>query len=179
MKNIRLLVCAVFLLSLVSVAPVSAQSITAFENTIIDYQLPYPGILPDNPLFFLKQTRDSIQLFLAQDPLAKAEVFLQLSDKSLSAALELSKKGKHKLTIERVAKSEELFAKAIEIVEKQGSKMDAAKKTDFLAVLKKANLKHRETIDELMKDLPQGQFEQIQKLRETNVALEGRISTIK
>src|SRR5438309_421306 len=47
----------------------------------ISYQLPYPGMLPDNPLYFLKVIRDGVWSFLLSNPLKKADFDLLQADK--------------------------------------------------------------------------------------------------
>lgn len=54
-----------------------------------DYALPYPGILPDHPLYFLKDFRDKIIEMLVVDPERKAEFYLLQSDKFLNATQSL------------------------------------------------------------------------------------------
>ena len=54
-----------------------------------DYFLPYPGILPNHPLYFLKDIRDRIIEMLIADPERKAEFYLLQSDKWLSAGVAL------------------------------------------------------------------------------------------
>lgn len=67
-----------------------AQDITLTPTPIsINYTLPYPGILPGNPLYVLKVIRDRIILFLISDPLKKAEFDVLLADKRLSAGMYL------------------------------------------------------------------------------------------
>lgn len=166
-----LLVVAVFL---IAIPKSQAQTITTLQEKIIDYQLPYPGLLPDNPLYFIKQIRDSFMLFMAQDQLKKDEVYLQISDKNLSAAVELAKKGRHKLSVEKVEEAEDGFDG---IIDRQ--KKEKKKNTDFIEKLKKANLKHRETIENLMKDMPQGQVELMQKLREKNMEIGKNLESVK
>ena len=60
----------------------------------IDYTLPYPGILPDNPLYFLKDLRDKIIEFLISDPVNKAEFYILQADKKLNMGITLSGMGK-------------------------------------------------------------------------------------
>ena len=57
-----------------------------------DYMLPYPGILPDHPLYFLKDFRDKIIEMLIVDPERKSEFYLLQSDKYLSASQSLIEK---------------------------------------------------------------------------------------
>ncbi|MFC1646997.1 hypothetical protein ACFL1A_01805 [Patescibacteria group bacterium] len=52
----------------------------------IEYSLPYPGILADHPLYFLKKLRDQIMSILITDPVKKIEFLILQSDKFLSMA---------------------------------------------------------------------------------------------
>jgi hypothetical protein len=65
------------------------------ENTTkVDYVLPYPGILPDNPIYFLKDLRDKIMEMLIADPVKKMEFHLLQSDKFIGMALSYEGQGK-------------------------------------------------------------------------------------
>lgn len=88
---------------------------------IIDYQLPYPGLLPDSPLYFLRALRDSISGFLIADPLKKAEFDLLQADKRLSAGIYLSNSKKYDLADSTISKGENYLEDSI-------SKMEQAKK---------------------------------------------------
>jgi hypothetical protein len=58
----------------------------------VDYKLPYPGIMPDSPLWPLKDLRDkTIGLFLF-DPVTKARYHLLQADKRFAAGLALKNK---------------------------------------------------------------------------------------
>ncbi|HSW97310.1 MAG TPA: hypothetical protein VLF89_05800, partial [Candidatus Saccharimonadales bacterium] len=46
----------------------SISPIITMENKQIQYDLPYPGLLPDNPLYSLKVLRDKIVEFFISDP---------------------------------------------------------------------------------------------------------------
>src|SRR5258708_61565 len=72
-----------------SIMPAISPIIT-MENKEIQYELPYPGILPDNPLYFLKTFRDTIVLFLISEPWKKADFDLQQADKLVNASIYLS-----------------------------------------------------------------------------------------
>ena len=154
-----------------------AQTIT-FEK-VIDYQLPYPGILPDNPLYVFKEMRDSIQVMMAGSPLEKAKAQLQIADKNMAAAVELSAKGKHQLAGERISKAQEHVLKIIAILNRQSDKTTQDQRTEFKMTLAKANLKHRETIETLMRDTPSGQVEQLEKLRQKNIEIQESISKLR
>lgn len=56
----------------------------------VSYELAYPGILPDNPLYVFKVARDVIVGFFISDPLKKAQFDLLMADKRLNAGVYLS-----------------------------------------------------------------------------------------
>ena len=56
----------------------------------VEYILPYPGILPTHPLYFLKTIRDQIVEALISDPIKKADFYITQADKKLSMALALA-----------------------------------------------------------------------------------------
>jgi len=66
------------------------------------YALPYPGILPDHPLYFLKTLRDKIIESLIADPVRKAEFYILQSDKYMNTAIFLQQKGKISLSIKAI-----------------------------------------------------------------------------
>lgn len=93
-------------------------SVVAQENTQPeDYQLPYAGILPDSPLYFLKTTRDKIISFLISDSLKKAEFDVLQADKRLQAGVQLVEKGKEDLAEVTISKGENYFEEAISNIE--------------------------------------------------------------
>jgi hypothetical protein len=72
-----------------SLAPINSvvdTTIPANQPTI-DYTLPYPGMLTNHPLYFLKQVRDQLMLTFINDPVAKTQFYLLQSDKFLSMAM--------------------------------------------------------------------------------------------
>src|SRR4030067_2121577 len=77
----------------------------------IEYNLPYPGILPDHPLFIIKSIRDKILEFTTRDNSKKAELYLLLSDKRAAMVMPLAKNGKDKLAVTSLKQTEEYFSK--------------------------------------------------------------------
>jgi len=67
---------------------------SAGQKKEVEYILPYPGILPDNPLFFLKNVRDRIIELMISDPVNKGEFYILQADKKLNTGILLSEKGK-------------------------------------------------------------------------------------
>lgn len=166
-----------FLLTgMISAPTVQAQTITGFDTRVMDYQLPYPGLLPDNPLYLIKSLRNSVLLLVTTDDLEKAKIMLNLSDKRMAMAKPLADKGKLSMSVESVIEAEELFERMLPVVAKIE---DQNKRSEFLIEIKKANLKHREEIETLMKEIPQGEIEELQKLIEKNIEIEKQISAIK
>ncbi len=83
-----------------------------------DYPLPYPGMLPDNPLYIIKTVRDGIILFLISDPIKKAEFNLLQAGKRFQAGLFLIKKSDQKapLAFSTIDKGINYFSQSITIV---------------------------------------------------------------
>lgn len=79
----------------------------------VEYTLPYPGILPDHPLYFLKSLRDSIINLLITDPLKKAEFAKLRSDKFIGMGSMLVKKGNWDLAVKTFMDSNAEMRKAV------------------------------------------------------------------
>ncbi len=102
-----------------SVLQASPSTLQVTQQSSSEYVLPYPGILPDHPLYTLKNFRDSILELLISDPARKIDFYILQSDKEISAAQLLSVNGKNayvKQTVEHATVYKEkalLQAKAI------------------------------------------------------------------
>src|SRR3989338_6920091 len=106
MKRLILIFAALYLvLSSVAFAQVGSPNPTGTS----DYQLPYPGILPDNPLYNLKTLRDKVWSFLISNPSKKAEFDLLQADKRLSVAIALFDLKKYDLAEATISKGENYF----------------------------------------------------------------------
>lgn len=81
-----------------------------------DYVLPYPGILPDHPLYMLKTMRDSILDFLITDPMKKAEFYILVADKHLNSGIFLLNKQKESLAAQSVTAAEQYMEKSVDLV---------------------------------------------------------------
>ena len=96
-------------------APVSSYAQTPVASPspspIIDYPLPYPGILPDNPLYLMKALRDRVVSIVISDPLKKAQFDLLMADVRLNAAQYLFAKGEEKYSLAEttISKGENYF----------------------------------------------------------------------
>ena len=118
----------------------------------IEYQLPYPGILPDNPLYSLKAIRDKVVDFLISDPKKKAEFSLLQADKRLNAGVYLFNSAKENdkkvnLAISTISKAENYFFKSIMEIKK--AKAQGVNISDLAGKLLTASEKHQEVITSL------------------------------
>lgn len=115
-----------------------------------EYQLPYTGILPDNPFYFLKTTRDRIVGFLVADPLKKAAFNVLQADKRLAAGVALfDKKDKQQLAESTIAKGENYFEEAIVKVKEAKSQGQPIK--DMSLKLLQSAKTHQEVLMKLEK----------------------------
>ncbi len=143
----------------------------------IAYNLPYPGLLPDSPLYLAKIVRDRITDFLTRDNLKKAELYLLYSDKRASMSLVLAHKGKGQLAIETFTKGEKYFFRIPNLLiatKKQGGQAPS----NFVQTLKLSNAKHKELIEELIKILPQGLNQSFTPLSDLNQQIKIEIESL-
>ena len=112
MKKVITRLILVFLLSFCAVSPVAASSSVASSSAtvtptiVLDYTMPFPGILPDHPLYQIKTLRDKILLFFTNNPVKKINLELLMSDKQVVMGELLWEKGKSDLAVETFNKSE-------------------------------------------------------------------------
>lgn len=153
MKKILLLILFLSLFSFSAVQMSFAQespSPSPLSSPSIDYPLPYPGILPDNPLYFIKTLRDRIVSFFISDPLKKAQFDLLMSDVRLNSASYLFAKGESKYSLAETteSKGENYFYNALQMV--QSAKQQGADVGDITSKLITAAKKHQEVISGLI-----------------------------
>lgn len=108
MKNIVL-----FLAILLFPAMVFATTATPTAEPV-QYELPYPGMLPNNPLYILKQIRDWVLDKLITDPIKKTEFYVLQGDKRLGMGLALSASGNRVLAEQVISKGEKYMNKAVQ-----------------------------------------------------------------
>jgi len=138
MKKILVLVLLLYLGKLLTVSPVLA----------IDYALPYPGMLPDSPVYFLKVLRDKAVVWLISDPVQKSFYQLFLADKRLAAGQMLFARGEKTLGAATVNEAEIYFGAAVDGA--LGAKSSGKNTKDLFAKLTVAAAKHAEVVGDLM-----------------------------
>ena len=151
----RVLLFFVFILSIFLSSSVSHAKETGNQDTlevkqatsaaIIEYNLAYPGILPDHPLYKLKVFRDKISAALISDPNNKIDFYLLQTDKGILASAMLVDKGKVDLAMETALKAEHNYT----LISKEVEKISLT--DDFSKKLHTASLKHQEVLSSLAK----------------------------
>lgn len=135
MKKVFLLILFLFLFLL------SKPAIAAG----VEYNLPYPGILPDSPLYILKVFRDDVVTWMIQDPIQKSFYLLLLSDKRLAAGQVLINSGKEEVGANTLLQSEEYFKNSVDLAEK----LSKEKRRDLVSKLVVAGAKHTQIVSAL------------------------------
>lgn len=110
----------------------------------VQYTLPYPGILPDNPLYILKALRDNIINFFITDPVKKSDYDLLMADKRLASARSLVDKNEYGLAITTLSKAGNYFDEAIGLAAKAKNQGEDA--GPIISRLFIASEKHQEVI---------------------------------
>ena len=173
--NLRnaLIGCSLALLFGLVVLFVSVYSARAVEPVTVkvEYYLPYPGVLPDSPLYKLKALRDKLQLILTFDEARKIEKDLLFADKRIGAAQVLVEGGKVSLGVTTATKAEKYLESAVT----RALKLSAGGRDvkSLLLTLTKAAAKHQEVVELISakaagaeKEVLQRSWEQVRSLRE-------------
>ncbi|MFA5770803.1 MAG: DUF5667 domain-containing protein [Patescibacteria group bacterium] len=174
----------ILLISFIVIVPFVAYFVMGASDTLVKtpqekviYNLPYPGLLPDSPLYITKIIRDRITDFLTRDNLKKAELYLLYSDKRTSMSLVLASKGKNQLAIDTFVKGEKYFFQIPELL-RSAKKQGAQAPSSFVETLKLSNAKHKELIEELIKTLPQGLNQSLTQLSDLNQQIHREIESL-
>lgn len=148
---------AVLLMSILSVTnpqsvfPQDSATVSAQKTEVqpqVMYYLPYPGVLPDSPLYKLKVARDWVQLWLTFDEVQKAQRELLYADKRINAARALIEGGKPELGVSTATKAEKYLEQAVNLtLTLQQSGKDVK---SLLLTLAKATTKHGEVLQQLL-----------------------------
>ena len=114
-----------------------------------EYQLPYPGLLPDHPLYVLKAIRDRILDMLIVDPVRKSEFYILQGDKRLQMGMLLMDKGRGALAEQVISKGEKYMYQALYSLvslKNEGKAMPGY----VVDRLEKSLTKHEEVLGELV-----------------------------
>lgn len=164
-----------FILTYAKVSMLYAQEATPSSNiataspSFIKYDLAYPGLLPDNPLYKLKVLRDKIMINFITDPRKKIDFYLLQTDKGILAAAMLIDKNKIDLASQTALKAEHNYTMLVMELNQLPNKP----KADFYNRLQKASLKHQEVLNAIIKRVPsdkQKVFETVLDFSKRNLA---------
>lgn len=139
--------------SMMEATPQATPSVALSPTpTPVDYQLPYPGILPTNPFYKLKTLRDRVIGFLISDPIKKVEFDLLQADKRLNAGVYLSQSSPKDETdiSDIISKGNNYFQEAItqeHLAKQQGNNV-----TDVNQQLYTSLLKHEQVLHQMMQN---------------------------
>ena len=140
---------------------------------IVRYDLAYPGLLPDNPLYKLKILRDKMTASLINDPKKKIYFYLLQADKGILAAAMLIDKNKIELAKETALKAENNFT----LLTQQFGRLTKKPDSNFFQKLRTASKKHQEVIRSLMQRVSSDQkktFEDILYFSQVNLKSVGK-----
>ncbi len=123
-------------------------TVTPTPATVIEYNLPFAGLLPDHPLFFFKNLRDKVLLAATRDPFKKNQQLLIIADKYLVMGQQLWEKQNYRLSMTTFTQGEEYLLKSVMI-------LSDLKKTSNLPPgqvdkLELAAKKHKEIMSKLL-----------------------------
>ena len=131
-------------------------------DTRVNYELPYPGMLPDHPFYFMKVIRDRVVKFLINDDLKLAKFDLLNAEKRIFAGRLLVDKGKDELAVATISKSNNYLDESIDSIVRY--KKAHPKSIDILPFVSELNLaieKHIEIIKDVTKSIDKKYLDQI------------------
>lgn len=111
----------------------------------------YPGMLPDHPLYFLKDLYYRLRTKLVLGLENQASWYLKLADKRAAEVRELAKKGKIDLATRAAQKAAKMHDIAVEKVKKLGAEKTSGELTEEL---KKVTLRQRVTLEDFLERVP-------------------------
>lgn len=127
-------------LIIIFLALVSFTGIVLAQTT----ELPDPGILPDNPFYFLKSFFEEMGTFFTIGELAKTERFLNLAEKRLAEAKALAEKGKSEVAERTMNRYREQLGWALTKAEQ--ARMKGLNTDEILTKVSEATLRHQSVL---------------------------------
>ncbi len=121
--------------------------------SIVQYDLAFPGILPDHPLYKVKVLRDKVQALFIFDPQKKMEFYLRRADKGMLAAAMLVDKHTIALAHETALKAEHNITLLIDVLRAS----ETVPPNDFIQRLRTASAKHQEVLASLLPKVAEGE----------------------
>ena len=130
--------------------------------------LPEPGLLPNSSFYFLKSLSEDIGTFFTFGDVARAERFLNLSEKRLAEANALVAKGKTEIAEKAIGRYQEHLNSALTKAEEAKAKgLDAE---EVLAKVAEATLKHQAVLADVYERVPEQAKSAIQRAMQVGMA---------
>lgn len=129
----------------------------------VEYALPYPGILPDHPLYPLKKFRDRLLDFLIKDPVKRIEFNLLMSDKRYHMGIYLSDEQKYDRAYTIMEEAEYFYSRIADEIQAARDKNKTIP-PDLLDNVKTAARKHREVTVSVKNKSPENMTEGFEKI---------------
>ena len=156
MKQRILFVCSIILFlaagvwhTVLAVNPEVMTQTSEQTAAKVEYALPYPGVLPDYPLYRLKRLRDYILEQIIVEPVKKGEFYILQGDKRLHMSLFLIASGKRELAETTTSKAEKYMEKAMDILMSH-KKTGASIPVYIIEHMQIALAKHEEVISDML-----------------------------
>ena len=111
----------------------------------------YPGMLPDHPLYFLKDLYYRLRTKLVFGLEKQASWYLKLADKRAAEVRDLAKKGKVDLATRAAQKAAKMQNLAVEKIKKLGAEKTSS---ELAEELKKVTLRQRVTLEDFLERVP-------------------------
>jgi hypothetical protein len=136
-----------------------------------------PKILPDNPVYFLKDWARNLQSFLTQDPLKNAELRQRFLDERIAELEKLAQKSKNKKALQRATENikreaEKLEDKADEIKDTAQARPELGQ---FLDKLARQTVLHQKILEKLENQVPPEVFQKIAEARQSHLEKFGQV----
>jgi len=150
--------------SSISQSPDLSEEKEATPPAFIEYNLAYPGILPDHPLYKLKVLRDKISVAFISNPRKKIDFYLLQADKGILAAAMLVDKNNILLAKETALKAEHnytLLTYKLYLLGERGGLNET-----LFNRLRTASLKHQEVLASLIKRVKKDDRKEFQTVQE-------------
>jgi len=115
--------------------------------------LPNPGMLPDSPFYFLKNWSENIRTFFITDNVAKAERFLNLSEKRLAEANALKARERSEIAERTIERYQDKLDKAL--VKAEEAREKGIDTDEVLNKVSAAMFKHQEVLADIYEQIPE------------------------
>lgn len=137
--------------------------------TLLTYVLPYPGFMPGNRIYQLKQVFDKIAQYWAFGSFSRHKYELNLADKKLVEAKILFEYNQYPLAIKALSDSNRHFQQASNYLTQ--AKEEGKNITQKELLFKSAAQKHLEVLKQLEQNLPESFLWQPEKKTATQLNL--------